>query len=240
MAHEWVDAGERNWATTDPAWGIWGIPESELGLLPGDMHGMRTIELGCGTGYVSAWMARRGASVCGIDNSEKQLETARRLAAEHDVDLELIHGNAESVPRRDASFDFAISEYGAAIWCDPFRWIPEAQRLLRPGGHLVFLGTHPLAIVCTPESGEASEPVLHRNYFELHVQDWRNVEVDPGGMEFNLPISRWFELFGETGFAVRRFLELRAPEDRDTDMFAIPVAWAKKWPSEQAWVVEKV
>ena len=38
------------------------------------------------------------------------------------------------------SFDLAISEYGAAIWADPYKWIPEAARLLRPGGQLIFLG----------------------------------------------------------------------------------------------------
>ena len=48
-------------------------------------------------------------------------------------------GDAEAVPLPDASFDLAISEYGASIWCDPYRWIPEAARLLRPGGVLVFL-----------------------------------------------------------------------------------------------------
>ena len=92
-ADEWVAGGERAW-TSEPSWGIWGIPESQLRLMPKDMTGMRAIELGCGTGYVSAWMARRGASVVGIDNSEHQLATAKRLAAEHNVDLELIHGNA--------------------------------------------------------------------------------------------------------------------------------------------------
>ena len=94
----------------------------------------RAIELGCGTGYVSAWMRRRGASVYAIDNSERQLATARRLATEHGVEFTLHHGSAEAVPYPDHFFDFAISEYGAAIWCDPYLWIPEAHRLLRPGG----------------------------------------------------------------------------------------------------------
>ena len=89
QADDWVAAGERSWAAK-PTWGIWATPESELGLLPEDMTGMRTIELGCGTGYVSAWMIRRGATAVGIDNSERQLATARRLAAEHDVDIHLV------------------------------------------------------------------------------------------------------------------------------------------------------
>ena len=129
--------GERRWALADPVWGIWELPDAGIELLPAELSGRDAIELGCGTGYVSAWMARRGARVVGIDNSAQQLATARRLAAAHGVELTLVHGDAEAVDHPDASFDFAVSEYGAAIWCDPYRWIPEAHRLLRPGGMLL-------------------------------------------------------------------------------------------------------
>src|ERR1019366_9873877 len=108
------------------------------------------IELGCGTAYVSAWLARRGARVVGIDNSESQLATARILQDEHELHFPLLFGNAEEVPYPDASFDLAISEYGAAIWCDPHLWIPEAARLLRPGGRLIFLGNGPLLVLTEP------------------------------------------------------------------------------------------
>src|SRR5688572_13157693 len=167
---------------------MWGI--SVPGLLPDDMSGLDAIELGCGTAYVSAWMARRGATVVGIDNSVAQLATARRLATEHGVDLTLIHGNAETVPYPDGSFDYAISEYGAAIWCDPYVWIPEAHRLLRPGGTLAFLGTSTLATLCSPTDG--SLPItthLERDYFTIRRLDWRNAADEPGGIEFNLPVS---------------------------------------------------
>jgi len=60
-ADDWVEAGEQAWRTTEPVWGCWQLPESDLQLLPERMDGMDAIELGCGTGYVSAWMARRGA-----------------------------------------------------------------------------------------------------------------------------------------------------------------------------------
>src|SRR5690606_22350047 len=104
----------------------------------------------CGTAYVCGWMARRGARVVGVDVSRGQLRTARRLAADHGVDLTLVQANAEDVPFPDESFDFAISEYGAAVWCDPYAWIPEAHRLLRPGGELVFLSNSTLSVVCSP------------------------------------------------------------------------------------------
>lgn len=239
MANEWVSAGERSWKAESPFWGIWALPESELHLLPKEMHATEAIELGCGTGYVSSWMVRRGAEVVGIDNSAKQLETAKRLMGEHGVSITWLHGNAEAVPYPDASFDFAISEYGAAIWCDPNIWIPEAFRLLRPNGELVFLGTHPLAIACTPESGANCDEQLHRPFFGMHKQDWRDVDIEPGGVEFNLTHSDWWKLFRTTGFEVIDYLELGAPPNATEDKFSIPAEWAKKWPCEQVWKLRK-
>jgi SAM-dependent methyltransferase len=237
-ADGWVESGERAWASREPSWGCWHIPEAALHLLPEDMSGMAAIELGCGTGYVSAWMARRGARVVGIDNSERQLATARRLALEHGVELTLLHGNAETVPYPNGSFDFAISEYGAAIWCDPARWIPEAHRLLKPGGQLVFLGNTPLAVMCMPPSGAPCEPQLHRGYFDLHRVDWTECEVDPGGIEFHLPISRWFQLFRATGFDVLDYLELQARPGSE-DRYSTPASWAERWPAEQVWKLRR-
>ena len=240
-ADRWIAIGERAWSADEPSWGIWGLPESELHLLPTDMSGTRAIELGCGTGYVSAWMRRRGAAVCAIDNSAAQLATARHLAAEHGLtDIEWLHGDAESVPRPTGSFDFAISEYGAAIWCDPRVWLPEAHRLLRPGGELTFLGNHPLAMICTAPAGD--EPVgttLQRDYFGLERLDWRDAAEDPGGIEFNLPLSGWMRLFREVGFEVLDYLELQAPLDAQGDQFWTPATWARRFPSEQVWKLRR-
>jgi SAM-dependent methyltransferase len=239
-AQQWIEPAERNWGAAEPDWGIWATPESTLQLLPEDMTGFDAIELGCGTAYVSSWMARRGARVVGIDNSERQLDTARRLAREHGVELTLVHGNAETVPYDDESFDFAISEYGAAIWCDPYIWIPEAHRLLRPGGSLVFLGNTPLVLVCTPLDG--SSPCterLERGYFSLHRLDWRDAVDDPGGIEFNLPTSRWFRLFREAGFEVVDFIEIQAPEPGSKINFFVTADWAHRFPSEQVWKLRK-
>lgn len=239
-ADQWVEMGERAWAASEPTWGIWAVPQADAPLLPDDMTGLRAIELGCGTGYVSAWMHRRGATVTAIDNSAKQLATAVRLASEHGItDIEWIHGNAEEVDKPDQSYDFAISEYGAAIWCDPRVWVPEAARLLRPGGRLVMLGNSPLAIVCIPPDGSATDHRLHRSYFELGEVDWTEAEVDPGGIEFNLPISAWFELFRSSGFTVENYLELRAPADASGIQYETPAVWARHYPSEQVWFVRR-
>ncbi|MEX2622793.1 MAG: methyltransferase domain-containing protein [Acidimicrobiia bacterium] len=238
-AHEWVAFGERSWAG-EPTWGIWNIPQSELPLLPEEMTGLDAIELGCGTAYVSAWMARRGARVVGIDISEGQLSTARRLASQHGVELTLIHGNAEEVPYPAESFDFAISEYGAALWCDPYLWIPEAHRLLKPRGELVFLSNSILVPLCSPIDGTLPlTEHLERDYFSIYRLDWREAIDEPGGIEFNLPISAWFQLFRQTGFEVLEFREIQAPQGGKDASFGITADWARRFPSEQVWRVRK-
>ena len=85
-AHEDVPLAERQWGTDQVSWGIWNVPETQVNVLP-DVAGRDVVELGCGTAYVSAWLARRGARVVGIDNSAAQLETARRLQREYGLEL---------------------------------------------------------------------------------------------------------------------------------------------------------
>ncbi|MDQ3881174.1 MAG: class I SAM-dependent methyltransferase [Chloroflexota bacterium] len=228
--------GRRSWASDEIRWGIWGISEDELHLLP-EVDGRDVIELGCGTAYVSAWLARRGARVVGIDNSPAQLANARRFQEEFGLDFPLILGNAEQVPSPDASFDVAISEYGAAIWCDPYRWIPEAARLLRPGGRLVFLGNATLLMLCVPDR-EAEGPAgdrLRRPYFGMHRFEW----PDDPSVEFHLGTGDWLRLFRSSGLEVEDLIEIRAPEGATTGYSFVTGEWARNWPSEQVWKLRR-
>lgn len=240
VADWWAPRGEVSWRRDEPEWGIWGLPESDVQLLPDSMAGLQAVELGCGTGYVSAWMARRGASVSGIDLSERQLETARRLEAQHALGVTFVHGNAEASPFGDAAFDFAISEYGAALWCDPDRWLREASRILKPGGRLVFWTQHPFAFVTAPPDGSLSTERLERPYFGLRMLDWTAADEDPGGMEFTLPVSAWFFALTQAGFVVERLLEPQAPESGPDEAFFVSRRWAQAYPSELAFVARKL
>jgi SAM-dependent methyltransferase len=195
---------------------------------------MDVIELGCGTAYWSAWLARRGARPVGIDNSERQLETARTLQREHGLEFPLIHGNAEAVPLADASFDLAFSEYGASIWCDPYRWIPEAARLLRPRGRLVFLVNSVLAMLCFPDEGELTEQ-LQRPSSAIGRMEWPGEET----VEFHLPHGARIALLRATGFQVEALVEVLAPPTAEGTRYDVPAAWARQWPSEEIWVARK-
>jgi SAM-dependent methyltransferase len=233
---EWVERGRKSWSE-EPSWGIFGIPEGELHLLP-DVAGLDTIELGCGTGYVSAWLSRLGARPVGIDNSSGQLATARILQAEFGIDFPLIHGNAETVPLPDASFDLAISEYGAVLWADPERWVPEAARLLRPGGRLIAMTNSVLAVIAMPEL-EEDGPATDRLLRSQRVI--RRMEWDDGdrSVEFHPSHGDWIGLFRANGFEVEDLIEVYAPEGSTTSYPWMSPEWAQRWPVEDVWKARK-
>ncbi len=238
QASSYIEPAEAAWLSTQPYWGVWSVPDADLQLLPQDMTSLRCIELGCGTAYVSAWMTRRGGQVTALDPTPNQLATARRLQAQHGLDFDILEGYAESVPFPDESFDFAISEYGAALWSDPYLWIPEASRLLKPGGQLVLLTNSALMVMCAPEY-ESDGPVreqLLRPYFGMHGIQWPDA---PEQTEFHLNHGDWISLFSANDLIVERLVELRVPEGATTRYAWADGTWGRKWPLEEAWVVRK-
>ena len=233
---EYTDpSAARAWAPAEFRWGKAGVPEAELDVL-GDVSGLDIVELGCGTAFVAARLARLGARVVGVDPTPAQLETARRMQRETGLEFPLVEAPGEAVPLPDASFDIAISEHGAAAWADPQQWLPEAYRLLRRGGKLAFLHTSPLAYCCFPDVGQITEQ-LQRPYFDVHRVIW------PGddGVEFQLGHGDWIALLRDTGFVVERLIELQATESAVTHEYYndVPVEWARQWPEEEIWVARK-
>jgi SAM-dependent methyltransferase len=234
---EYTDQKAReSWAKDEIDWGMFSGPESELNTL-GDVAGKDVIELGCGTAYFGAWLAKRGARVVGVDVTPAQLETARRLQQETGLDMQFVEASAEDVPLPDASFDLAVSEYGASIWCDPELWIAEAARLLRPGGRLVFLCNSTLSILCAPDEGLVQER-LARSQFELGRFEWPG---DDEGVNYHLAHGEWIRILRANGFEVEALHERQAPESAaDHEYYDfVPAAWARRWPAEEIWVARK-
>jgi SAM-dependent methyltransferase len=233
-APEYEEPGRRGWSgEKPPSWGIWAVPESELRALP-DVAGRDVVELGCGTAYWSAWLARMGARPVGIDITDAQLANARKFMAAYGPEFPLIQASAEDVPLPDASFDIAFSEYGASIWCDPYLWIPEASRLLRPGGELIFLVNGTVAILSDDPPNERQ---LVRDYHGMRRFEW----PDEDSVEFHLGYGEWIRLFGATGFEVEDLIEIQAPaEGPETRFQWVNRAWARRWPSEEIWKARKL
>jgi SAM-dependent methyltransferase len=211
------------------AWGTSQIPESELNVL-GDVAGKEILEFGCGAAQWSIALAQRGARPTGLDLSERQLEHARRLMAEAKVDFPLVHASAESVPLPDASFDIVFCDHGAMSFADPYRTVPEAARLLRPGGLFAFNHHSAFDTVCWPLGADQVSDRLANDYFGMHRFD------DGEEVFFQLPYGEWIRLFRANGFVVEDLIEPRPAEDAtSTYRDAEAQAWSRRWPSESIW-----
>jgi SAM-dependent methyltransferase len=239
-AADYVAEGRRSWSLDHPISGIWRIPDSSVGAL-GDMSRFKSLdvlELGCGTAYFGAWFAKAGARVHGIDNSPEQLKTAHALQEEFGLEFPLQLGTAEDLPFEDQSFDVAFSEYGASIWCDPYLWIPEAARVLRPGGELIFLANSVLSILCAPDDDGPTTTELKRPQLGLHKLEWPDDPTD-NSVEFHLPHGQLIDLFNDCGLQVQRLIELHAPVGATTRYQFVTPEWAQQWPSEEIWIARK-
>jgi len=215
------------------AWGVWSIPEAELRAL-GDVAGKDVLEFGCGAAEWSIALARRGARCTGLDNSARQLAHAQRLRSAAGVDVALVHASAEAVPLPNASFDIVFCDHGAMSFADPDRTVPEAARLLRPGGRFAFSAHTPLHFICWNDATDRVGETLQSNYFETTSSD------DGSSVVFTRSYGDWIRLFRRNGFAVRDLLEIRAPEGADSSYRDyVDYEWARRWPAEQIWVLDR-
>lgn len=226
------------WTQTEIAWGVWQVPEAQLRVLPASVDGLDVVELGCGTAYISAWLARRGARPVGVDPTPAQLATARRCQRELGLTFPLVEAPAEQVPLPDAAFDLAISEYGASIWADPYSWVPEAARPLRAKGRLIFLRTSTLAVLCSPDTGPVQERLVRPQVGLNRLDCWL---ADGGGIEFHPGHGDMLRLLRSNGFDIVDLIEISAPPDAVDHPFYdnVPVNWAKQWPAEEIWIADK-
>lgn len=218
----------------EPRWGTWQVPESELQVL-GDVAGKDVLEVGCGAAQWGILLAKQGARMVGLDNSERQLEHAREAMAKAGVDFPLVHSAAESIPLPDGSFDIAFCDHGAiGSFGDPLLVVPELARLLRPGGLLAFSHFTPFSWACIGENDEVGKELV-LPYFDLHR--W---EDDDGSVHFQLPYGEWIRLFRCNRLRVEALIEIRPEESAEsTYLTESEIAWAQRWPLEEIWKVRK-
>lgn len=103
----------------------------------------------------------------------------------------------------------------------------------------MFIGNHPLSLICSPPNGAPADLTLHRPYRGMWGADWTEVEFEPTGVCFNLTLQGWMDLFARIGIQVERYSEVYAPEWAQGTRGAIPADWAKDYPVEQVWYLNK-
>ena len=215
---------------TPRTWGAWLVPEAELQVI-GDVANQRTLELGCGAAEWSQWLHEDGALPVGLDNSFSRLSHARDRRRH----IPLVQAAAEHLPFAASSFDLVMCDHGAFSWADPHVAVPEAARVLRSGGRLVFSATSPFAAVCYDAMRDVTSTTLQRDYFDLHRDSG-----DDGATCYVLSYSGWSHLFRSHGLMIDELVEPRPAPDAATPFYVMdPPDGQHHWPAEVIWLLTK-
>jgi ubiquinone/menaquinone biosynthesis C-methylase UbiE len=216
------------------AWGLWRLPESTFRFL-GPVRDRDVLEIGCGAARWLVGLQSLGARTVGLDLSRRRLEQARNEMAGGRRRFPLLEADAGRLPLREASFDIVFCDWGALTFADPTLTIPEAARVLRPGGRLVFATSSPWRVVAHNPRRDRITRRLQRDYFDLHRVDYKT-EVN-----FVLPYGEWIGLFRENGLSVDRLHEVRAPARAASPYLSKSErAWGRRWPLENIWQLTKL
>jgi SAM-dependent methyltransferase len=202
---------ERRISTDDVHYGPLAPGERELGLL-GDVAGKKLIEIGCGGGQNAIALARWGAICTGVDPSQAQLAHARRLAAQHSIEIQFARGTAENLAAfSDATFDIALSAYAFDYVADLQRAYAEAWRVLKPEGVFVFCLSHPwFQAVGWHLAGDPDAPEIedYASWPVVEDWDWRFEDGTTASLRDHLrPLAQLVNELIETGFALERLIE---------------------------------
>jgi ubiquinone/menaquinone biosynthesis C-methylase UbiE len=189
--------------------------------LCGEVHGLRILDVGCGTGYFAREMAQRGASVTAVDISPGMIDHALRLEAKTPLGIRYIVHDAARLADvfPPESFDMATSCLAIQDMPEIPRVIEAIRSVLVPGGRLVASIAHP----CTDtpfcewakdESGQKRWLCIDR-YFERGPLEytWREWSYEFSTPAFHATLEDWFRWFLEAGFSLRGISEPR-PSDQ--------------------------
>ncbi|MCK5131407.1 MAG: class I SAM-dependent methyltransferase [Candidatus Sabulitectum sp.] len=181
----------------------------------GDVSGLNVLDAGCGTGYLSRKLLSRGATVIGVDFSEKMIDVARSKGS--DIDFR-VDSCCSLATIDDGSLDMVISNYVLMDIPDLDGTMSAFNRVLREGGVAIVIFSHP----CFPQGG-----ATHSNDRTISQYNWsfpyfkRQKRIDPPWghftsefIWFHRPLSDYWKAFNLSGFDVVDLEEPRITEDR--------------------------
>lgn len=213
----------------DILWGPSMPPERELRILGPSVVGKDILELACGGGQSTVYLAEKGARVVGVDFSRAQLEHARAFARSKHVEVTFIESSVEDVRALpEESFDIAFSAYALGFVEDAGKVFREAHRVLRPGGAFAFSWQSPIYAIT-----ETNTLRVVRSYFDrtpIVYREKEGVETD-----FHRTYGDWHRALTDAGFIVQEILEPEPLPHENTYADGFPLAKIRMIPGTTIW-----
>jgi SAM-dependent methyltransferase len=173
----------------------------------------RCLDLGCGTGIAIPALLERGWRVVGVDLSGDQLRRARQRAGAPDTWL--VTADAAALPFVNGAFDAVVSLLTHTDFDNPEAAFAEAARVLRRGGRLVYVGTHPCFVTPFVEQRPTGTHLLHPGYRQRgwhHTGPGFGQGIRPRVGVHHLPLADLVNAALRTGLTLTR---LEEPGDDD-------------------------
>ena len=179
----------------------------------GDVAGKNLVHLQCHLGLDTLSWARLGARVTGLDFSAPAVGAANALAADLALDASFVEGDVHDAPDLlGRTFDVAYTGVGALCWLpDIPRWAGIVARLLRPGGVLYLVETHPMSDILGDDDLVARYPHFTREPIrEETAGSYAEPDAATSANEtfsWIHPLSRVIDALLGAGLAIERFAE---------------------------------
>ncbi|MFJ1460861.1 class I SAM-dependent methyltransferase [Nocardia sp. N2S4-5] len=180
--------------------------------LLGDCGGSTVLDAGCGEGYLSRELVRRGAAhVYGVDACEEFIVAARTHPDHRPDSSTFRHADVAALPLADNSIDVIIANRLPNGIAGPERRFAEFARVLRPSGRMLLLGMHPCFYAARTERGSAGTGFAVDAYFGVRTVEQRfevagRVSPAPSVQSF-YSLEAYLGMITAAGFAITRLLE---------------------------------
>jgi 2-polyprenyl-3-methyl-5-hydroxy-6-metoxy-1,4-benzoquinol methylase len=213
LAHEWAD-GYTEYGDLNRQYVI----DPVILRMIGRVEGLSVIDAGCGNGYFSRLLAKKGAHVTGVDISSEFIKMARQREKESPLGIKYHLGSICNLGMcHDETFDIAVSNLALMDLPELDKAIEELQRVLKRDGKLVFSIMHPCFAsppvhgwVRMPFDSDRKEDRIYLKvdrYFDKTMEIWRLAKNQPPLYSFHRTLSEYMKTLLGHGFEIIDFEE---------------------------------
>jgi ubiquinone/menaquinone biosynthesis C-methylase UbiE len=200
--------------------------------LAGDVKEKRILDAGCGEGYISRILARKGGQIIGVDNSLEMINIAKRIEEKEKLGIRYEIANVLNLTSRfkKEKFDLVVS-----VLVFPYfnknnlvKAIKQTYTVLKKGGEFILAIPHPFLYVLKPKTNWVKFLYNKFNYFDSTTVKIRLFDKNKKGFSTDVYHNTLYHFINSllnVGFQLIKILETR-PSKKDLKTY--PYMWGEE------------